>query len=36
MAFCFQASDPLSESFSKIFQSKGLKPKNKDQPNFYE
>ena len=31
---CFLASDPLIHS--KIYQSKGLKPKNKGRTNFYE
>ena len=33
---CFWASDPLIKRFCKIYQLKGLKPKNKVHTNFYE
>ena len=33
---CFWAADPLSIDFNKIYQLKGLEPKNKGHKNFYE
>ena len=37
MAFLFRLQRPFNQwIFSKIYQSKGLKPKNKGHTNFYE
>ena len=33
---CFWASDPYLIDFGRIYQLKGLEPKNKGQTNFYE
>ena len=36
MAFVFRIQTPLLKDFTKIYQLKGLKPKNEGHTNFYE